>query len=129
MSRFRLDGALAGQVAAAREQRGLEMAAMVREALIAYLASPAENLPSAPQCTPAAQGAPTLDACVATLLRALATRDPGAADRGDGVDGALGAGVPPRHLLFLGDAAVAPLPSSPPNAWVRTSSRYDGWAA
>src|SRR5688572_5976308 len=60
---------------------------------------------------------------------ALATRDPGAADRGDGVDGALGAGVPPRHLLFLGDAAVAPLPSSPPNAWVRTSSRYDGWAA
>jgi hypothetical protein len=66
---IRLDGALAGQVAAAREQRGLEMAAMVREALTAYLARPAEDLPSAPQCTLAAQGAPTLDACVATLLR------------------------------------------------------------
>jgi ribbon-helix-helix CopG family protein len=66
---IRLDGALAEQVAAARAERGIEMAAMVREALTAYLASPTTELPSPPECTPAAQGAPTLDACVATLLR------------------------------------------------------------
>jgi hypothetical protein len=66
---IRLDGTLAAQVAAAREQRGLEMAAMVREALSAYLANPAAELPSAPSSTAAGQGAPTLDACVATLLR------------------------------------------------------------
>jgi hypothetical protein len=66
---IRLDDTLAAQVAAAREQRGLEMAAMVREALTAYLASPAPEPPCAPLCAPAAQGAPTLDDCVATLLR------------------------------------------------------------
>jgi hypothetical protein len=66
---IRLDGTLAAQVAAAREQRGIEMAAMVREALTAYLATPATELPSAPPSTPAGQGAPTLDACVAALLR------------------------------------------------------------
>jgi hypothetical protein len=66
---IRLDDTMAAQVAAAREQRGLEMAAMVREALTAYLARPADNLPSAPPSAPAAQGAAPLDTCVATLLR------------------------------------------------------------
>jgi hypothetical protein len=65
----RLSDGLAQQVAAVCEQRGLEMAAMVREALTAYLATPVENLPHPPHPAPAAQGAPTLDACVATLLR------------------------------------------------------------
>jgi hypothetical protein len=66
---IRLDDTLAAQVAAAREQRGLETAAMVREALTAYLAGPAPEPPRAPLCAPATQGAPTLDDCVATLLR------------------------------------------------------------
>jgi len=66
---IRLDDTLAAQVAAAREQRGLETAAMVREALTAYLASPAPEPPSAPPPAAATPGAPTLDVCVATLLR------------------------------------------------------------
>jgi hypothetical protein len=66
---IRLDDTLAAQVAAAREQRGLEMAARVREALTAYLAVPAPGPPSAPRSAPAAQGSPMLDDCVATLLR------------------------------------------------------------
>jgi hypothetical protein len=65
----RLSNALAHQVAAACEQRGLEMAAMVREAITTYLASPTENLSYPAQPSPAAPGAPTLDTCVATLLK------------------------------------------------------------
>jgi hypothetical protein len=66
---IRLDDTLAAQVAAAREERGLETAALVREALTVYLSHAVEDRPGAPPSAPAAQSSPTLDACVATLLR------------------------------------------------------------
>jgi hypothetical protein len=65
---IRLDGALAEQVAAARAERGIEMAALVRKALAAYLI--ADTKPTTPlswrRLTPGV--AHTLDACAATLV-------------------------------------------------------------
>jgi hypothetical protein len=65
---IRLDGELAEQVTAARAERGIEMAAMVREALVAYLAADATPTPLLSWRKPTPTVAHSLDACAATLV-------------------------------------------------------------
>jgi hypothetical protein len=65
---IRLDGALGEQVAAARAERHIEMAALVREALTVYLAADPKPKPLLSWQQPAPQVAHSLDACTATVV-------------------------------------------------------------
>jgi hypothetical protein len=64
----RLDGPLAEQVAAARADRGIEMAAMVREALAVYLTADVPSIPPLSWRKPTPTVAHSLDDCAATLV-------------------------------------------------------------
>jgi hypothetical protein len=65
---IRLSDALAEQVAAARAERGMEMAAMVRNALSAYIAEGSRPAPRPAWAEPTPQMAHTLDDCAAGLV-------------------------------------------------------------
>jgi hypothetical protein len=65
---IRVEGELAERVAAARAERAIEMAAMVREALTAYLTADVKPKPPLSWRNPTPAIAHSLDACAATLV-------------------------------------------------------------
>jgi hypothetical protein len=64
----RFDAELADRVAAVRTERGMDMAAVVRKALAAYLTAAAKPTPPLPWREPSPTVAHCLDTCASTLV-------------------------------------------------------------